>query len=549
MLSKNTVLLFLQNVIVKKPLFLALLSGILFVLAWPVNGFPLFVFGAFVPLFWIEKKLFETQASRHYMKLFGWSYLVFAIWNLGTTWWLVNASVFGMVFAVVCNSLFFALLFMGFHWVKHRMPLRSAYLFFVSLWLAFEKFHLSWEFSWPWLNLGNVFSETIQWIQWYEFTGTFGGSLWVLVINIVLFETTKKWRTTTNYNTKLRLLIPALFAIALPIAFSLYLFLQEQPVFNKTAVALVQPNVDPYDEKYRYSNTDFLTQLEDLLETEKKDSIAYIITPETYFAAGYGERLEGFDRGPLYRAIVQMLSHYPGTQLLTGIQFYNAYDTKTSPSPTANKIRNRLWVDYYNSAMAVTPAFPPQVYHKSKLVVGVENMPYKGFFEPLIGTFLLDLGGTVSSRATQLEREVFEQPYTKTKAAPIICYESVYGEFVTQYVQQGADFLAIITNDAWWGDTPGHQQLLSLARLRAIENRRAIARAANTGISALISAKGEVISSLPYNQKGVLYGMVPIHNKKTFYTQYGDYWARWAIFICGLYFLLAISGRLKDKKL
>ena len=536
-----------QNTKLKRPLFFALLSGILFVISWPVNGFPIFIFGAFVPLFLIEKKFSDTLPSRRFLKLLGYNYLAFAIWNLGTTWWLVNASVFGMVFANFWNSLFFTLLMLAFHWAKQRMPLRSAYLFFVVLWLAFEKFHLSWDFSWPWLNLGHVFSETIQWVQWYEYTGTFGGSLWVLIVNIFLFEKLKNWSLEPRPSQRIQSLIPVLIGIASPIIFSLYLLEREHKSQEELKVALVQPNVDPYDEKYKFSNEEFLWQLENLITIKKMSSIDYILTPETYFAAGYGERLQGFEYSPFYKKLLQFQSQHPNSQLITGIQFYDAYNSDTPPTPYANHVRDQLWVDYYNSALAVSSDTLPQVYHKSKLVVGVENMPYKNFFEPLLGTFLLDLGGTVSSRAIQPERNVFKHPTRQTIAAPIICYESIYGAFVTEYVQKKADFLAILTNDAWWGDTPGHKQLLSLARLRAIENRRAIARAANTGISALISAKGEIISSLPYNKKGVLMVSVPIHKTQTFYNQYGDYLARWAGFLAVLYFFLALSGRLKEK--
>ena len=99
-----------------------------------------------------------------------------------------------------------------------------------------------------------------------------------------------------------------------------------------------------------------------------------------------------------------------------------------------------------------------------RLVVGVENMPYKSFFKPLLGEFMLDLGGTVSSRATQKNRTVFTHSTEGSKIAPIICYESIYGEFVTEYARNGAQFFSILTNDAWWGNTQGYKQLLSYAR-------------------------------------------------------------------------------------
>ena len=111
----------------------------------------------------------------------------------GAVTMLEIARVLGMAFAILCNTLFYTILMMLFHWSKKRLPLRTAYIFFITLWIAFEKFHLEWDFSWPWLNLGNVFSEDVQWIQWYEFTGSFGGSLWILIINIGLYEVFKNY--------------------------------------------------------------------------------------------------------------------------------------------------------------------------------------------------------------------------------------------------------------------------------------------------------------------------------------------------------------------
>ncbi|MGA1030788.1 MAG: apolipoprotein N-acyltransferase, partial [Flavobacteriaceae bacterium] len=140
---------------------------------------------------------------------------------------------------------------------------------------------------------------------------------------------------------------------------------------------------------------------------------------------------------------------------------------------------------------------------------------------------------------------VFKNHSKPIVAAPIICYESVYGAFVSDYVKAGATFLAVISNDAWWDNTEGHRQLLQYTQLRAIENRRAIARSANTGISALINAKGELIKSLPYGQKGVLTGTLSSRKEITFYSQYDDILNRWALFVFGLFLLLAISGRLK----
>ena len=146
---------------------------------------------------------------------------------------------------------------------------------------------------------------------------------------------------------------------------------------------------------------------------------------------------------------------------------------------------------------------------------------------------MLDLGGTISTKTTQDDRAVFIAN-DGAKVGPIICYESVYGEYVTQYVQNGAQFLAIITNDAWWNNTQGHKQHLTFASLRAIETRRDIARSANTGISAFINQKGEIVSKTKYGEKSALRGTVHLNSTKTFYVLFGDYIAYLAVIVLAL---------------
>ncbi len=142
-------------------------------------------------------------------------------------------------------------------------------------------------------------------------------------------------------------------------------------------------------------------------------------------------------------------------------------------------------------------------------------------------------------KTTQEERSVFELTGGEA-AAPIICYESVYGDYVTGYVRNGAGFLSIITNDAWWDDTQGHQQHLSYAKLRAIETRKDVVRSANTGISAFINQKGEITQSLGYEQQGSLQSEIKSNTIRTFYVRHGDYLPRIAQFLSLFIFLFAM---------
>jgi apolipoprotein N-acyltransferase len=109
------------------------------------------------------------------------------------------------------------------------------------------------------------------------------------------------------------------------------------------------------------------------------------------------------------------------------------------------------------------------------------------------------------------------------KVAPIICYESVFGSFVTGYIKNGAEALFIITNDGWWKNTNGYLQHLHYASLRAIETRRPVARAANTGISCIIDIRGKRTAESGWWSPAIIRGEIVPENRITPYVKYGDY--------------------------
>jgi apolipoprotein N-acyltransferase len=91
-----------------------------------------------------------------------------------------------------------------------------------------------------------------------------------------------------------------------------------------------------------------------------------------------------------------------------------------------------------------------------------------------------------------------------------------------------------MTNDGWWGNTPGHKQHLQYARLRAIETRRWVARSANTGISAVIDEKGEIKATQPWDAAAVIKYNIPMLTGETFYVRYGDVLSKIALVLGGV---------------
>ncbi|MCH4821559.1 apolipoprotein N-acyltransferase [Gramella lutea] len=519
--------------------FLVILSGLLLAVSWPTYGFPLFIFFAFVPLLLAEFNIRNYSKNQVRLKVFGLSYLSFFIWNLTTTYWIYFSTPFGGIFAILANSLLMSLVFLLYHLVAKRTGFSAASAFLVSIWMVFEKIHLNWDFSWPWLNLGNVFSEYISWVQWYEYTGTFGGTLWIWLVNIAVFKAVLQFLQFKEKPILYRAALKISALIFLPLGISLFIYYDYQEPDKGLEVVILQPNINPYTQKYTTNDSIIGELLLKLSQESLSDSTDLVLAPETVFADG--TRLSAFSNSEAVFYGEQISRLNPDMSFLGGISMIDIFQDPSKVAKQSNRIPDsNAWYDDYNSAFITrNNSNNIQLYHKSKLVVGVENFPYQSILKPLLGNIMIDLGGTVAMKTTQEDREVLWLN-NGFGTAPIICYESVYGEYVTGYVKNGAGFLSIITNDAWWGNTQGHKQHLSYAKLRAVETRRFVARSANTGISAIINSRGNVEKQLGYEKQGSFRGKVGINREKTFYVKYGDYLARIAQFLALFIFLFSM---------
>jgi len=517
-------------------LFLSLLSGVLLFLAWPQKGFAPLLFISWIPLLVIENDFYSNRESTKSKTLFGLSYFTFLTWNVLATWWIWNATDIGSIAAFICNSLFMALVFMLFHFTRCKTGNLIGYISLPVYWISFEYIHLQWDLSWPWLTLGNGFASYYKWIQWYEYTGILGGSLWILAVNILLFKLFFHPHTS---NFKFQTIFTSLLII-LPVIFSLLRYNTYEEKTLPINIAIVQPNIDPYNEKFSgLSSHDQLTKLLRLASTVTDSSIAYLVAPETALPEGIWE--SNLKSQPDINFLRKFMSAFPKLNIVIGASTARLYDNGKPHSVTARKFSDSPeFYDSYNTALQLDNFSDSiQVYHKSKLVPGVEKMPYPqlfGFLEKLS----INLGGASGSLGSEKEPFVFTSNEL-IKIAPIICYESVYGDYVSQYVRKGAQLLFIITNDGWWGNTPGHRQHLVYGRLRAIEMRRSIARSANTGISCFINQRGDISQATKYWKDDAIKETINANNEMTFYAKNGDdffklfCWAGLFLFLFSLY--------------
>jgi apolipoprotein N-acyltransferase len=505
---------------------LSILSGLLLTFAWFPNGFTPLIFIAFVPLLIVEHTVFQNPQKYKSLVVFVCSFFTFLIWNILTTWWVKNASLGGAAMAISCNALLMSLVFALFHKTKKRIGEKYGVIIFICFWITFEFFHLRWDLSWPWLTLGNAFADTPDWIQWYEYTGAFGGSLWVLLINVLVFKNITK----SGFRISIKKNIVIISLLIAPVLLSyLVKFMSANSEKKNIQVVIVQPNIDPYNDKFSGTYAEQLQTMLDLAQQKADSTTDYLIFPETALTENIWENQ--LTQSASIKTLQDFNKRYPKLKIIIGAATAKVYEQNEPLSSTARKFTNDdSYYDSYNTALQLDNYNPIQIYHKSKLVPGVEKMPFPFIFK-YFEKFAIDLGGTAGSLGTQEERTVFTSSDKDSKAAPVVCYESIYGEYVSDYVKNGATFISIITNDGWWGDTPGYKQHLKYATLRAIETRRSIARSANTGISCFINPYGNIQQATKWWTPDVISQKIQLNDQLTFYTRYGDYIARIGMYI------------------
>ena len=510
----------------------------------PHTGF-LALFGI-VPLLCMDRIATLTGKKRIWI----YHYSAFVLWNAITTFWVCNATIGGGIFAVLANSLQMSTIFGLFRLSKKKFTGTLPYIFLMVTWIAWERFYFDAEISWPWLVLGNSFARTTWAIQWYEFTGSLGGSLWIWLSNLGIFGllvslSDGSW-STWNVKAKSAAVIGLAALLIAPPVISGVIgkeYKDSMHAEEMLDVLIVQPNIDPYNKFQALTQDQQNAILEGMitkeLEYRKNDSTAaplLVLTPETFTS----DIIVGqYERSRTWRRFTALLENYPNVNMLFGASAYDYINSQEAPSYTARDLGHGLWVESHNSALMIDGSRRTEIFHKSKLVVAVEHTPYPRFFCPIDNM----LGGVMGRCVGQDEITLLNVEDIEGHKTPIgcaVCYESVYGEYYTDYIRKGARAMTIITNDAWWGDTPGYRQHLSYASLRAIETRRAIARCANTGISAIISPAGEIMQPTPWWEQAVIKGQIPLRDDITFFVSHGDITGRVCSFIHWLLLLALI---------
>ena len=518
-------------------LLMAVASGLLLWAAWPVGGIAPLVFIALVPLLYLEERISKGEKGN----VFWFSFVTFLVWNVLATWWVWNATP-AAILAWILNSLFMSTVFWAFHFTKMKNPysLWGNFLL-IPYWMAFEFLHYYWAAKWPWLNLGNVFSICTTWVQWYSITGVAGGTLWILLINIlivnVLSSVDKKARW---WNIGL-----AVALLALPIIGSKIAYQQYEEKGEDVEVIVIQQNCDPWNEQFNSAYYDQVVRKNvDLAETLITPDTRFIVSSESAIQEGIW--LDKMQDARALKIIGGFIEKHPNACFVIGATTYEWVPRGMEDDFPARQIGGTERYYYAHNSSLLIDTLNVQHRNKSKLTPAVEAIPeWMGFLK----NYSLTMG--IARGTLKTDAYPHNMSFGKHQVGVAICYESAFGGYVSEFTRKGADLLFVSTNDGWWGDTPGYKQHFEFSKLRAIENRRCVARSANTGRSGFFNQKGDVLQSTEYWKEDVIKATLKANTEKTFYAKHGDYLYRiamWLTFGFLLSTLVIVIGGLFKKK-
>ena len=523
-------------------------SAVLLSMPWLVPHSGLVMLVALVPLLLADYIASGAGVKRFWL----WHYSTFVVWNAITTFWVCNATVGGGIFAVLANALQMSLVFGLFRLGKKRLTGVLPYILLAAAWLAWERWYLTdAEISWPWLVFGNAFATSIKDVQWYSITGTLGGSLWVWCANLGIFglivKLAKGGWSRMNAWARTALVSALTLVVIGPLVCSAIMYNSyEERSEGSVDVLIGQPNLDPYKKFTSMRQDDQNELLLGLMEPSLAEQPADLLMgPETFTSDIILNNIHG---SPSVQRYTGFLQRYPETDFLFGAGTSDLYFTRSEPGLLCYPYGDG-WRVPHNSAIMLAPDGRTEVFHKSKLVVGTELTPYPKFFVPL-DKWLSKLMGVTALMARDVGQDEITALHLSdgTPLGCAVCYESVYGEYCTGYVKKGARFMTVITNDSWWGNTPGYRQHLSYSCLRALELRRDLARCGNSGISCFINQKGEILQQGPWWEQAVLRGSVNLNSEDSFFVRNGDIVGRVSVLVFLLMLALLIVRLLPGRK-
>ncbi|MGE5315434.1 MAG: apolipoprotein N-acyltransferase [Acidobacteriota bacterium] len=526
----------------KQNLLLAALSGVLLGFAYPPFPFGVLACVGFVPFLLLLERLPGVGRMLRY------SYLTFFIFCVISLYWVGGFTHLRDPYLMMAGGIlliwqpvYFTAAAWVFVFIRKRFGTVRGVWALPFVWVTFEWLYALTELSFPWLTIGNTQTYYLTTIQFIEITGVYGLSFWILLLNVIAYLLVKR---AMEEGSSKRLIVPALAFAALFLLPNLYGWTVDRGrIMHSEAkpitVGIVQPNIDPWD-KWEGSATfaGRWRQTERYLEMvrlQKADSVDISILPESAILFNLPTS------GEYFQSVESTLDSL-GIGLISGYTAMHIYTPGTEPPSSSTFRGSTVHYDAYNAVLYLQPHNPlVQTYSKMRLVPFAERIPYADEVPFLIEPLRWGVG--ISNWGKGKDSTVFTDERSHAKFLAMICYESIYPDYVRRYVKKGAEFLVFITNDSWWGNTSGARQHNQYAVLRAIENRRWVARCANGGISSFIDPWGTMYDATNmYTEASIQHRIVP-RTELTFYAKHGDWLAQIIAAVCALLLCAAEAAR------
>jgi apolipoprotein N-acyltransferase len=528
---------------------LAVLSGVMLGASFPPFRTGILACFGLVPLL---VALARTIRLRHALSLIYVAVLVFHVLTLNWTGGYVHGNDLYMMIAgaitMIVHPLFYFLPLGVYYLVGRRFGEGTALAALPFLWVGYEYSHSLSEWSFPWLTIGNSQSYDLARIQFISFTGVWGLSFWILLVNVLaylFYRALARPMEEVLPGRVFSLAAAVVLMYLLPSAVGTYILSTApaagDPVGNgrSVTVGIVQSNVDPW-EKWTRSGSElaslYLSLTRRLMQEHASNPPQIVLWPET--------AVTGFPLLPRSWPILDQLRRGADSlhvSILTGIDHAVIYEDSTrAPASAHRSALTGLRYDTFNAAAFIQPGVGIiPWYGKMKMVPIAERIPYADMFACLD---FMRWGVGIGGWQIGPDTTVFRDRATGVSFSTIICYESTYPGFVASFVRKGASFIALITIDSWWGKMSGAYQHRQFATFRAVENRRWIARCAVGGISCFIDPYGRSYDDTELFTEAALSRTIGTDDDLTFYTQHGDWFGESALLVAIL-FAAALAGQ------
>lgn len=511
---------FLKRVLIS---ILVLLNFIMLGYTWMAHRFLYFSFVAFIPLLLLEYFFKKNKIKKIYFFLL--TFFLLMVWISISISWLYNCNKNAYFFVIFLASLLFSIPFVIYTTLQVSFFLKLIIL--STAWLSIEYLQNNLDIIVPYYQLGNVLGFSPKLMQWYEYTGVYGGSLWIISINIGLFLIVKSYIIKEKrlvIHIKQFLAIFLLIFVPILISFNLYHNMSDEK--NKISVLAINPYSDVFQYKYRVKPEKLFDDYMNYTFPYIKKEL-YVLWPENAITGT--NFLDEFPDNRLLNSLINF-SDSCKIYLNTGILLHEKLKTqkKYIPSDVRYDIESNIWHFTYSGSVFINYQRNKLEFHtKSKLTPFEERIPYPKIFSPL-AKFIPSLGGF---RLSEDKNDTDLFIVGDVKIAPVICLESYYGEYTSNIVGKGANVIFLILNEGWYRSTVPKTHFLMYTTIRAVETRKSIARSSNYGIIALVNSRGEIIIKKDADKPDVISGDISLNNKTTFYTRYGDYIGRLSILI------------------